>query len=392
MPQIDLSDLPTPSNDALASSERLTQRIIEQIRDAGGWMPFHTYMQMALYEPGLGYYVAGAQKFGEAGDFVTAPELGPLFARCMAQQCAQLLRLDPSLHLLEFGAGSGRLAVDLMTELQRLDALPGSYHILEPSPDLQQRQQQAVQASHADWVDRVQWASELPNEGFRGIVIANEVLDAMPVRRLRVDRDDINEMGVSELDGKLHWQVGESNENLSHLLPDGLPNGYETEMNPQLKPWLSALSTISKELLVLIIDYGYPAREYYLEERIQGTLMGYYRHRAISDPFLYPGLQDLTAHVDFTSVAEAALEAELDVLGYTSQALFLMATGLEQWAQDCDPEDVQKHLQFSSEIKTLTLPSEMGERFKVMALGRGSLVNAMGPLQGFVYGDQRAML
>ncbi len=392
MPQIALPDLPIPSDDALASSQCLTQRIIEEIRHRGGWLSFHTYMQMALYEPGLGYYVAGAQKFGAAGDFVTAPELGPLFARCLAKQCEQLLSVDSSLHILEFGAGSGRLAVDLMTELQRLDALPECYHIVEPSPDLQQRQQQAMQATDADWAKRIQWDSQLPAQGFRGIVIANEVLDAMPVRRLRVADQGIIEIGVGEQAGELNWQAGQSCLDTNQWLPEGLPDGYETEMNPQLEGWLAALSEMSDELLVLLIDYGYPAREYYLEERTQGTLMGYYRHRAISDPFLYPGLQDLTAHVDFTAVAEAAIETGLDVLGYTSQALFLMATGLEQWAQDCNPEDIQNHLRFSSEIKTLTLPSQMGERFKVMALGRGPLVNAAAPLLGFVYGDQRAAL
>ena len=368
-------------------SRRLEDRIRAEIRARGGVLAFDRFMELALYAPGLGYYVAGAPKFGPGGDFVTAPELSPLFGRCLAVQCAEVLeRLDGG-EILEFGAGSGALAVQILLELEALKRLPEGYRILEPSPDLQERQRTAIEAAAPHLLARCDWLTTLP-ERFAGVVIANEVLDAMPVHRFRIGADgEILEIGVTEADARLvEVAVPPISSGLveavSALHMVGLANtpGYESEINLRLAPWLSALSSALERGLVLLIDYGYPCAEYYQPERHMGTLRCHYRHQAHSDPYVHLGLQDITAHVDFTAVAEAGVTAGFEPAGFTTQAHFLIGCGIDRLMQTASPEAA---LDQALGAKQLLLPTAMGERFKVLGLAKG----VDGPWSGFAMRD-----
>lgn len=356
-------------------SRRLEARIRAEIREQGGVLPFDRFMELALYAPGLGYYVAGAPKFGPGGDFVTAPELSPLFGRCLAVQCAEVLeRLDGG-EILEFGAGSGALAVQILLELEELECLPERYRILEPSPDLQERQRTAIQTAAPHLLARCDWLTALP-ERFDGGVIANEVLDAMPVHRFRIgDDDEILEIGVTEADGRLvEVAVPPISpgliEAVSALHAAGLADtpGYESEINLRLAPWLLALSSALERGLILLIDYGYPRAEYYQPERHMGTLRCHHRHQAHSNPYVHLGLQDITAHVDFTAVAEAGVAASFELAGFTTQAHFLIGCGIDRLMQTLAPEAA---LDLTLGAKQLLLPTAMGERFKVLGLAKG---------------------
>jgi len=350
---------------------------------------------MALYEPGLGYYSAGASKIGKGGDFVTAPEISPLFSICLARQCAEALRQLDQAVILELGAGTGVMASDVMRELQLLDCLPETYYILEPSADLRQRQQHLLEQRLPDLVSRVRWLDTLPVQPLRAVILANEVLDAMPVQRFRMRKGKIEELHVRWQGDGFHWCPFAANDELEqqvksiiqHSATD-LCDGYTSELNMNIKPWIQSLSDCLQQGLMLFIDYGYSRHEYYHEQRREGTLLCHYRQRVHSDPFIYIGLQDITASVDFTSLAEAAVSVDLKVCGFTSQAYFLFACGLEQLLQEQGKRDELKRLELSQQIKLLTLPGEMGERFKVMALGRniGSL------LTGFSLVDHRRRL
>jgi SAM-dependent MidA family methyltransferase len=372
------ASLPQPSAEALCHSEALTEVIAEQMALAGGRLPFDRYMELALYAPGLGYYSAGSRKLGDEGDFVTAPETSPLFAHALARQCRQVLAETGGGDLLEFGAGSGVLAVELLLELERLGTLPERYLIVEISAELKARQRTLVsERLPTELAARVQWLDGLPGHGFRGLVLANEVVDAMPVHRFRIQAKAIYEQCVTR-DGTgfaLSWEP--CSERLAAEIgrlgtETALPvDDYESEINLRAAPWLGALAERLDAGLVLLIDYGYPRSEFYLPERNRGTLMCHYRHRAHDDPLRYPGLQDITAHVDFTALAEAALESGLAVCGYTTQAFFLFGCGLEQMVAASDPRQVREHMQLMQGVKRLTLPSEMGERFKVLGLSRG---------------------
>ena len=381
-------DFPMPSAEAQAHSEALIAQIREAITAAAGSIPFHRYMDMALYAPGLGYYSAGSRKFGPAGDFVTAPEVSPLFSQCLARQCDQVLASVPG-DILEFGAGTGTMAADILLKLERMEALPARYRILELSAELQQRQHQTLQQKAPHLLGRIEWLSELPEE-FRGVVLANEVLDAMPVHRVQRRGGQWQELSVGWDGRRFCWQSASLTDarvrdRLKGL--EQLPEPYTTEVCTRAADWVAQLGAMLQEGLILLIDYGFPRHEYYHPERSQGTLMCHYRHRAHPDPFVYPGLQDITAHVDFTVVAEAALAAGLSVYGYTNQAMFLLASGLEQ-AMD-GVEDAEQQYRLAQQIKTLTLPSEMGELFKVMALGKG--LSDL-PLMGFALNDLRGKL
>jgi SAM-dependent MidA family methyltransferase len=389
-----MPELPVPSDEELAHGERLAAVIGEAIRSAGGRLPFDRYMELALYAPGLGYYTAGARKFGETGDFITAPETSPLFGRCLARQCQQILGELGGGELLEFGAGSGALAAELLSELAQLGRLPERYLILEVSPELRQRQQETIEQRAPALAGRVRWLDHLPEPGFRGVVIANELLDAMPVHRFRLEPDRILEQFVG-WEGKGftpfwdtpgHSGLKQAVSALQQRLE--LPDDYESEINLRAAPWLQAISERLVAGLMLLIDYGYSRALYYHPDRTRGTLMCHYRHRTHSDPMVYPGLQDITAHVDFTGLAEAAVTAGLTVNGYTTQAFFLMGCGLEQLLAGSDPDDVAAHTQLVQGVKRLTLPTEMGERFKVLGLTRG--VNR--PLIGFSLMDMRERL
>ena len=390
-----IDQLPQPDDAALRHSARLIDLIRREIDLAGGRLPFDRYMELALYAPALGYYTAGARKFGEAGDFVTAPELSPLFAQCLGFQCREVLGELGGGDLLEFGAGSGVLAVELLKTLQRHQQLPERYLILELSPDLRARQQKLIGRELPELLGRVRWLDGLPESGIRGVVIANEVLDAMPVHRFRMN-------GVAELQEQfVSWRsdvlstvwdtpsrtLVQAVDRLVERL-EGERFDYESEINLRAGPWLSALSGALEAGLVLLIDYGWGRGEYYHPQRDRGSLMCHYRHRAHPDPMILTGLQDITAHVDFSLLADAALENGLVVSGYSTQALFLMGCGLEQLVAESSPDDVQAHMKLVQGVKRLTLPSEMGERFKVLGLGRG----LQRPLSGFRLQDLRGRL
>jgi SAM-dependent MidA family methyltransferase len=374
-----MSDFPAPDAQAQAHGRHLLQKIRAAIRDAGGSLPFDRFMQMALYEPGLGYYSGGLRKFGEQGDFVTAPEVSSLFSRTLARSCKVVLQGMQVPEILEFGAGTGTMAADILLELESQDCLPVRYAILELSADLQRLQQQTLREHAPHLLGRVEWLQALPTAPFTGVVLANEVLDAMPVHLFRKHAGGFQERHVcwSDKDNALQWCDRAADEPLRRLLEDlekkigyGLEEGYQSELSSLHGPWLRAISALLERGVVYLVDYGYGRAEYFHPDRSTGTLMCHYRHRAHDNPLILVGLQDITAYVDFTSVAEAATDAKLDVLGYTSQAAFLMDAGIADLLMREDPEDVQRFLRLSQQMKTLTLPSEMGERFKVLCLGK----------------------
>ncbi len=355
-------------------SDRLLEQIRQAITRSGGRIPFDQFMELALYAPGLGYYVAGSRKFGEAGDFVTSPEVSPLFAQCLARQAREVLAALGGGDILEFGAGSGVLAADMLAELARLDALPDSYQILEISPDLRQRQTETLLQRVPDLLPRVKWLDHLP-QTFSGMVVANELLDALPVSRFRIGAEGIEECYV-ELDGEGLQEVFAPAESpgLAKAVSaissaaGGFEEGYVSEVNLRQASWLRALSAMLGQGAVLLIDYGYPQSEYYHAQRSRGTLMCHYRHRAHADPFRWVGLQDITSHVDFSAAAAVGVESGFNLAGYTTQAHFLMANGLGEIVAASDPNDLARHMALVQGVKRLTLPSEMGERFKVLGL------------------------
>ncbi len=372
-----MTGLPPPPAAAQALGKRLAERIRGEVLAAGGALPFSRYMELCLYSPALGYYSAGLQKFGADGDFVTAPEISPLFGQCLAQCCAPLLQTLGGGDILEIGAGSGRLAVDLLAGLEQRDRLPDRYLILERSADLRERQQALLGAELPRLAGRVAWLGDLPEAGLRGVVLANEVLDAMPVERFRWDGRQVDRLCVQAEGGHFDWaDCAAASHELSaamlplcreyHLAPD-----YVSEVNLMLPAWMQGLAAALAQGVLLLSDYGYPRHEYYHPQRDRGTLMCHYRHHTHADPFLWPGLQDLTADVDFTAVAEAASAAGLDVAGYTTQAAFLLDCGLEQLLQAQGEPASAAYLRAVQQVKTLIMPGEMGERFKFIALTKG---------------------
>ena len=387
--------LPAPDPTATAHSARLLGRIRAEITAAGGAISFARFMDLALYAPGLGYYRAGARKFGPDGDFVTAPELSPLFARCLAHQCRQILDALGGGALLELGAGTGVMAADLLRELRALDALPERYAILELSGELRQRQRQTLVERVPDLLERVVWLDALPDPSPRGVVLGNEVLDALPVERFRITAAGPRRLAVTWNETGLDWVEGDEDAEVSaavaHIeqaLGWRLPPGYTSEYVPHLDVWLRAIAGTLAAGALLFIDYGYPRRDYYHPERAAGTLLCHYRHRVHGDPLILPGLQDITASVDFTAVADAALDAGLDVSGYTAQNYFLFGCGLIELMAETDPADTLRYLEQSRQVKLLTLPGEMGERFQAIALTRGLDL----PLRGFAMRDERGRL
>ncbi len=358
--------LPQPDPFALQHSQKLLQRIIATI-EAQGPISFAEYMRMALYEPGLGYYSAGAYKFGAEGDFVTAPEISPLFSRCVARQCLQVLNDIADGVIFELGAGSGRMALDILLEIERQGAVIPDYFILEVSADLKERQQQLFRTEGRRFFDKIHWLTEWPRAQISGVVIANEVIDAMPVHKFRWQGEWL-EYYVTVVAGKLAWHLDQfSSAELAealHQLQIDFSDGYDSEINLLLPSWIAGIADCLKQGLVLLIDYGFPRHEYYHPDRSQGTLMCHYRHRAHPDPLFLPGIQDMTAHVDFTAVAIAADAVGLDVRGFTHQAAFLINCGLATMLDTASDH----YLQMSQQVKQLTLPNEMGELFKACAL------------------------
>jgi SAM-dependent MidA family methyltransferase len=392
------AELPPPSADALAHSDRLCALIEEEILCHGGWISFARYMELALYAPGLGYYSAGSAKLGAAGDFITAPEISSLFGQTLAQQLAELVSTDAP-DLFELGAGSGKLACDLLLELESLGKLPARYLILEPSAELRARQRQTLETRAPGVAGRVQWLDTLP-DNFCGTILANEVLDALPVHlviwRGKAD-GDITERGVARSpQHRFNWEdrpaagaLLDAAIRIAGTIGE-LPSGshYVSEINLAAPALVASLADSLERGVVLMIDYGFPRREYYHPQRDMGTLMCHHRHRAHDDPFYLPGLQDITAHVDFTRVKDAAAAAGLRCLGYTTQAQFLIDCGITEVLARVPPDDSSRYLPLASAAQKLLSPSEMGELFKVIAFGKG----VDRSLTGFASGDQRARL
>ena len=394
--------LPAPDAQAQAHSEQLIALIADEIAAAGGRISFARYMELALFAPGLGYYSAGTSKFGAQGDFVTAPEISPLFSRTLARQVAEVLESIENGEVLEVGGGTGAMAAEMLAELEALNALPTRYAILELSADLQARQRDTLAARVPHLLERVQWLTALPAAGFRGVIVANELLDALPVHCFRITDEGPRERCVGFEDGRFQWVEGVAEndgagewqaqlpEHLTQVI-SGLPVGYESEVNLAAVAWVRSIASLLDVGVVLLIDYGHSGAEYYHPQRNRGTLMCHYRHRAHDDPFVYPGLQDITAHVDFTAIAEAAVAAGLDVRGYNTQGFFLLANGLTELVSQEESNEQQREKQQivqAQQIRTLTMPTEMGERFKVIALAR----NFDAPLRGFALQDLRSRL
>ncbi|MFO7602431.1 MAG: SAM-dependent methyltransferase [Gammaproteobacteria bacterium] len=382
---------PMPDAQAQAHSEALRQHLCGVIRQAGGRITFKAFMDLALYAPGLGYYSAGSHKLGAAGDFITAPEVSPLFgatlARAIATVRAELAQAD----LLEIGAGSGALAVSILQALQQQGDTMTHYYILEVSADLRERQRQRLE--QAGLLERVCWLDALP-EYFVGVVLANEVLDAMPVHVVEITASGVQERYVAlQDDRQFIWQTGAlSDARLLQRVTDiqqrtgqRLPIGYVSEINLAAEDWLAALAAACQQAAVLLIDYGFPRHEYYHPQRNQGTLMCHYRHYSHADPFQFVGLQDITAHVDFTAMADAAVASGWTVAGYTTQAHFLLGSGLMELLDEPAGALSAAALLQQQAVKKLTLPHEMGELFKVLGLQKNLSLD----LPGFCLRDLR---
>ncbi len=387
--------LPTPDPIAAAHGTRLLDHIRAEIAAAGGALSFARFMELALYAPGLGYYRAGTRKFGPGGDFVTAPELSPLFSRCLARQCREILAQLGGGAILELGAGTGIMAADILQELRALSELPERYFILELSGELRERQRQTLAERTPDLMQRVIWLDALPEPGLRGVVLGNEVVDALPVERFRITPNGPRRLEVIWTETGLEWTEGAEDATVTAAVARieaelnwCLPQGYSSEYVPQLNVWLRSITEPLAAGALLFVDYGYPRREYYHPERTDGTLLCHYRHRVHADPLLLPGLQDITASVDFTAVADAALAAGLEVAGYTSQNYFLFGCGLMELLTEVDSSDTVRYLEQVRQVKLLTLPGEMGDRFQAIALTRGLDI----PLRGFAFRDERGRL
>jgi len=379
--------LPEPTPEARAHSDRVVEHIRRDIAASGGWISFARYMELALYAPGLGYYSAGAKKLGKAGDFVTAPEISPLYGQTLARQVHEILRAGFD-EVLEVGAGSGALAATLLEELERSGKTPRNYLILELSADLRERSRDTLAARVPHLLERVAWLNRLP-PAFSGIVLGNEVLDAMPVHVVRVQNGSVEEGGVGERSERLGWSWRlASGELLDAARALALPEGFRTEIPLAVRGFLRSLAGVLEKGVALFIDYGFPQKEYYHAQRREGTLMCHYRHHAHADPFFLPGLQDITSHVDFSAATAAARAGGLELAGYTSQAQFLVNCGITEVMSRTPAEDQAKFLPLANQANRLMSPAEMGELFKVIALGRGYST----PLLGFREGDRRQAL
>jgi SAM-dependent MidA family methyltransferase len=382
-------DLPELTPEEAAHSARLVERIRDAIDAQNGWISFARFMEMALYEPGLGYYSAGAVKLGRAGDFVTAPEISPLFSRCLANQCVEVFDRIGIADILELGAGSGAMAADILLELEAQQRLPARYFILEVSADLRERQRATIASRAPQQLDRVQWLDAWPVD-LRGVVLANEVLDAMPVERFCIRGTQVNSIGVTWQLGRLDWSETHANPQLEAAVRAieasrgaALPDGYCSEINVRLGAWMQGFAAALAQGVALFIDYGLPRAQYYRDDRSDGTLLCHYRHRFHGDPLILVGAQDIGAWVDFTAVAEAASEVGFGIAGFATQAHFLMGCGIENYLAALADAAITDRVQLARQAMLLTLPGEMGERFKVIGLTK----NYEQPLRGFSVRD-----
>ena len=379
---------PALSPEMARHCEQVTQAVRTGVETGNGCLAFDAYLDIVQYAPGLGYYSAGSEKFGASGDFVTAPEVSTLFGRCVARQCAQILQHTGG-DVLELGAGSGALAACVLTALQEFGQLPNHYYILEVSADLRDRQRQLLARLSPSLNQRVRWLDALPAAPIAGVLVANEIADALPFKRFAVRSGAVFERGIAlsadqrlveddrAADGKFRAQI----ERVTGWRAGDYPDDYESEICPMMEPWIASLAGALARGALLLIDYGCSRRDYYHPQRVRGTLRCHFRHRAHDDSLLYPGMQDISAWVDFTRVAEGADCAGLTVSGYCTQSAFLLACGIEQdLAAVTAPLE---HAKLAAQARVLLLPGEMGENFKVMALTRGF----DSPLRGFAYQD-----
>ena len=395
--------MPTLSAEEEAHSRVLAALVRERVRDSGGWISFEQFMDLALYAPGLGYYSAGSVKLGPSGDFVTAPEVSDLFSRCVARQCAPVLACGGE--ILELGAGTGRMAAVILETLSAAGALPDRYAILEVSADLAERQRMRLARLPPELRQRLVWLDRLPERPVRGVILANEVLDALPCRRFTVAAGGVREIGVAVAadrgaddraqpdDTLLVEREAMPDEALSSAcsallreLPRSLPDGYSSELCLRVSPWIAGIGGCLERGVILLFDYGLPRAHYYHPQRLSGTLRCHFRQRVHDDPYINIGLQDITAWVDFTRLAEAAVACGLQVAGFATQAAFLLAMDIESHVAEA-PDPIE-HARLAGEAQRLLLPGEMGEAFKVMALARGP----EGQLQGFALQDLRRSL
>jgi SAM-dependent MidA family methyltransferase len=381
-------------NDAQARHcAQMHEYLAQQFAQADGWLSFERFMELALYAPGLGYYSAGAHKLGAGGDFTTAPELSPLFGACVARQCAEVLGAFAPACILEIGAGSGRLATDILLRLESLGQLPSRYWILEISADLRERQRHHIEQCLPHLLDRVEWLDVPPAAAFDGVVLANEVLDALPVQRFRWCGERVEELGVA-LDGARFATVPRAAAAALAAVCERLKGhrdwapGYTSEYCPRLAAWTAGVTRSLRAGAVFWFDYGLPRSQYYLPERRDGTLFCHFRQRAHDDPFLYPGLQDITAWVDFTLLAEASRSAGFELAGFATQGYFLAGLGADREMQLLAGGRPEQFTRLANQARQLMLPGEMGERFKAMAWLR----NLERPLSGFALQDLRHTL
>ena len=385
-----MSTLPTPSTEALAQSVELAHIIQAEIKGTGGWIDFAQFMHMALYTPELGYYSGGSKKFGKEGDFITAPEITALFGQTLAIQVEQVLSQLANPEIIELGGGTGKLAGDLLLALEKLQQLPQRYYILEVSNHLRQIQQETLQKQLAPHLmQKIVWLEALP-EAFTGVVLANEVLDAIPVHLVAANAKGLHERGITLQSDEFVWQDKPLvNHGLIDLTIDyPMPQDYLTEFCPAANGLIASLASTLKQGAIIIIDYGFAAAEYYHPQRNQGTLMCHYQHYAHSNPLIYIGLQDITAHVNFTAIAQTALDNCLQVAGFTTQAQFLINCGITELLNQVPAEDMAQYLPLVSAVQKLMSPAEMGDLFKVIALTK----ELPSPLVGFRQGDKRHTL
>jgi SAM-dependent MidA family methyltransferase len=384
-------DLPEPGHDELMRSKALSRHIRQEMARQNGSITFENFMQLALYHPEFGYYNADSFALGKHGDFTTAPEISPLFAKCFARQIRQIHTELGSSHILELGAGTGRFAQDLITALDQSGNPPDHYYIYEISASLRKKQFANLKSHCPALLNRVSWLEQLP-DAFTGTIIANEVLDALPVHRFRIEHDGIREICVATQNEEFIWraemphsrELAETVRELQALY--SLPTGYESEINLQIHQLIPLLAASLTRGALLLSDYGYGQQEYYHPERTRGTLTCFYKHRQHNNPLILPGLQDITTHVDFTRVIETASDHGCSLAGYTTQAAFLLANGLLQFAEEDERNlSAADELSLHHAVKLLTMPTEMGERIKVMALAKGLTL----PLSGFALQDRR---
>lgn len=391
------SSLPPASEAALAHSRTLQNLIRDRIAADHGWIPFEEFMNLALYAPGLGYYASGATKLGGGGDFVTAPEMSSLFGQTLARQILQIMQNIDRANILEFGAGSGKLAADILLELEQHQSLPENYFILEVSAELRQRQQNWLQQRAPHLFSRIAWLERLPVD-FNGIMLGNEVLDAMPVHIVSWRSDQILERGVIWQDDRFAWlerplDHAELRTIANTLMPCINPHQdpdcvYSSEISLAARYFIRSLADSLRQGVILLLDYGFGCNEFYHPQRRQGTLMCHYRHHAHDDPFYLPGLQDITSHVDFSALHEVAGRSGLPLAGYTTQAHFLINCGITAILGRTASSDTQHYLPQAQAVQKLISPAEMGELFKVIAFTK----NFPEPLLGFSRGDLSRLL